>query len=97
MLVSREDHVGLSMKGAIDELVIAGVFQNDLEPMIRLDDLRAADKEREETVDLGSINAGIQAAGDSVVFIDDFRRANQLELSFCPGILVKLVAVHLQV
>jgi len=43
MFVSREDHLGLGMKGAIDELVIAGVFQNDLEPMIRLDDLRLTD------------------------------------------------------
>jgi len=86
MLIARNDGIRLAVKGAINELVIAGVFQNDLEPMIRLDDLRAADKEREETVDLGSIKAGIQASSDSVVFIDDFRRANHLELSFCPGI-----------
>jgi len=33
------------MKGAINELVIAGVIQNYLEPMIRLDDLGLTDQE----------------------------------------------------
>jgi hypothetical protein len=85
MFVSREDYVGLGMNGAVDELVIVGVIQDDLEPMIGFDNLRALDKKREEAVDLKRVKAGIQASGDAVVFIDDFRRANHIEPSSCPG------------
>ena len=43
MLVARNDDIRLALKGAIEKFVICRIFRHDLEPMGRLNDLRAAD------------------------------------------------------